>query len=127
MAQNSDSLGDVFEELYVEHNTTPAAKYTLTSSAKELFFKFSKPNEDDSQGAGANPNAFQQLLKRIEIVEMHQKSDIEDQVGHLSTYGQSHLLDFDKYTTMSMAESLVSNAKQVNQASFLAISSAEIQ
>ena len=61
MAQNSDSLdefpvkslGDVFEKLYVEHNTTPAVKYTLTASAKELFFKFSKPNEDDSQGTAA--------------------------------------------------------------------------
>ena len=48
------SLGNVFEKIYyVEHNTTPALKYTLTATAKELFFKFSKPNEDDSQGAVA--------------------------------------------------------------------------
>ena len=61
MAENSDSLddfsvkslGNVFEKIYVEHNTTPALKYTLTATAKELFFKFSKPNEDDSQGAVA--------------------------------------------------------------------------
>ena len=60
MAENADSLdefpvkslGDVFEKIYLEHNATPAVKYTLTASAKELFFKFSKPNEDDSQGAG---------------------------------------------------------------------------
>lgn len=60
MAENSDSLdefavkslGDVFEKIYVEHNTTPALKYTLTATAKELFFKYSKPSEDDSQGAG---------------------------------------------------------------------------
>ena len=64
MAENSDSLdefsvkslGDVFEKIYVEHNTTPALKYTLTATAKEVFFKFSKPNEDDSQGAVASPS-----------------------------------------------------------------------
>ena len=60
MAENSDSLdefsvkslGDVFEKIYVKHNTTPA----LTATAKEVFFKFSKPNEDDSQGAVASPS-----------------------------------------------------------------------
>ena len=60
MAENADSLDEfpvkslsnVFEKIYLEHNATPAVKYTLTASAKELFFKFSKPNEDDSQGAG---------------------------------------------------------------------------
>ena len=60
MAGNSDSLdafavkslGDVFEKIYLEHNVTPALRYTLTATAKELFFKFSKPTEDDSQGAG---------------------------------------------------------------------------
>ena len=59
MAENSDSLDefavksltDVFEKIYVEHNTTPALKYTLTATAKELFFKYSKSSEDDSQGA----------------------------------------------------------------------------
>ena len=62
MAENSDSLdkfavkslGDVFEKIYVEHNTTPPLQYTLTATAKELFFKYSKPNEDDSQGAVAS-------------------------------------------------------------------------
>lgn len=62
MAENSGSLdefpvkslGDVFQKIYVEHYTTPALKYTLTATAKELFFKFSKPNEDDSQGAVAS-------------------------------------------------------------------------
>lgn len=62
MAENFDSLdefsikslGDVFEKIYVEHNTTPALKYTLTATAKELFFKFSKPDEDDGQGAVAS-------------------------------------------------------------------------
>lgn len=45
MAENSDSLdefavkslSDVFEKIYLEHNTMPAVKYTLTASAKELF------------------------------------------------------------------------------------------
>lgn len=50
------SLGNVLEKIYVEHNTTPALKYTLTATAKEVFFKFSKPNEDDSQGAVASPS-----------------------------------------------------------------------
>lgn len=62
MAENSGSLdefpvkslGDVFQKIYVEHYTTPALKYTLTATAKELFFKFSKPNKDDSQGAVAS-------------------------------------------------------------------------
>ena len=61
MAENSDSLdkssvkslGNVFEKIYVKHNTTPALKYTLTATAKEVFFKFSKPNEDDRSLAGA--------------------------------------------------------------------------
>ena len=64
MAENFDSLdefsvkslGNVLEKIYVEHNTTPALKYTLTATAKEVFFKFSKPNEDDSQGAVASPS-----------------------------------------------------------------------
>ena len=43
----------------------------------------------------------------------------------LSTYGQRHLSDFDKYTALSMAESLASDARQVNhsKASFLAVAS----
>ena len=78
-----------------------------------LFFIFSQPD------------AIQQLLKRIEILETHQKGDIETQIAPLSTYGQRHLSDFDKYTALSMAESLASDAKQVNhsKASFLAIAS----
>ena len=44
MAENSDSLdefsvkslGDVFEKIYVEHNTTPALKYTLTATARKF-------------------------------------------------------------------------------------------
>lgn len=43
------SLGNVLEKIYVEHNTTQPP-------AKEVFFKFSKPNEDDSQGAVASPS-----------------------------------------------------------------------
>jgi len=44
------SLTDVFEKIYMEHNTKPPVKYTLTASAKELFFKYSKPCEE-SQSA----------------------------------------------------------------------------
>ena len=76
-----------------------------------LFFIFSQPD------------AIQQLLKHIKILETHQKGDIEAQIAPLSTYGQRHLSDFDKYTALSMAESLASDAKQVNhsKASFLAV------
>ncbi|RMX49372.1 hypothetical protein pdam_00014776, partial [Pocillopora damicornis] len=59
MAENSDSLDDYSLNLlaiYGEHNTTPELKYTLISTAKELFVKFSKPNEDDSQGAIVSPS-----------------------------------------------------------------------
>ena len=69
-------------------------------------------------------DTIQQLQKRIELLESQQKSDIEGQVSRLSTYGQRNLNDFDK-TALSMAESLASDAKQVNhsKASFLAVAS----
>jgi len=75
--------------------------------------------------AFSQPDTIQKLLKRIEILETHQKGDIEAQIARLSTYGQRHLSDFDKYTALSMAESLASDAKQVNhsKASFLAVAS----
>ena len=44
------SLTDVLDKISMEHNTKPPVKYTLTASAKELFFKYSKPSEE-SQGA----------------------------------------------------------------------------
>ena len=42
----------------MEHNTTPELKFTLTATAKKVLVKFSKPNEDDSQGAVASPSIF---------------------------------------------------------------------
>ena len=71
----------------------------------------------------SQPNTIKQLLKRVESLEAHQKGDIESQIARLSTYGQRHLSDFDKYAALSMAESLASDAKQVNHsnASFLAV------
>lgn len=76
--------------------------------------------------AFSQPDTIQQLLKRIEILETHQKGDIEAHIARLSTYCQRHLSNFDKYTALSMAESLASDAKQVNhsKASFLAVASA---
>ena len=59
MAEHSNSLeefpvksmGCIFEKIYLEHNTKPPVKYTLNSSAKELFFKYSKPNEDSQEAS----------------------------------------------------------------------------
>ena len=39
------SLTDIFEKIYLEHNTNPPVKYTLNTSVKELFFKYSKTSE----------------------------------------------------------------------------------
>ena len=43
---NVKSLSDVFKKIYVEDNGKVHLQYTLSATAKELFFKCSKPNED---------------------------------------------------------------------------------
>lgn len=50
---NVKSLGDVFEKMFIEHNGKAPVQYKLTASAKELFFKCSKPNEDVPLTQGA--------------------------------------------------------------------------
>ena len=67
-----------------------------------------------------------QLRRRVETLESQQKaSDIDAQIVRLSSYGLRHATDFDKYSALSMAESLASDAKQHNhpKASFLAVAS----
>ena len=67
-----------------------------------------------------------QLRRRVETLESQQKaSDVDAQIVRLSSYGLRHATDFDKYSALSMAESLASDAKQHNhpKASFLAVAS----
>ena len=67
-----------------------------------------------------------QLPRRVETLESQQKaSDIDAQIDRLSSYGLRHATDFDKYSALSMAESLASDTKQHNhpKASFLAVAS----
>ena len=67
-----------------------------------------------------------QLRRSVETLESQQKaSDIIAQIVRLSSYGLRHATDFDKYSALSMAESLASDAKQHNhpKASFLAVAS----
>ena len=48
------SLADVFQKIYLEHNTKPQVKYTLTASAKELFYKYNKPGEEGQSTDSSN-------------------------------------------------------------------------
>ena len=43
MTEQSEILH--LQKIYMEHNTKPPVKYTLTASAKKLFFKYSIPSE----------------------------------------------------------------------------------
>ena len=66
------------------------------------------------------------LRRRVETLESQQKaSDIDAQIVRLSSYGLRPATGFDKYSALSMAESLASDAKQHNhpKASFLAVAS----
>ena len=72
------------------------------------------------------PDPVAQLRRRVETLESQQRaSDIDVQIDRLSSYGLRHATEFDKYSTLSMAESLASDAKQHNhpKASFLAVAS----
>lgn len=40
------NLNTVLEQIFVEHNSDEQAKYTLSPTAREAFFKFSKPQEN---------------------------------------------------------------------------------
>ena len=66
------------------------------------------------------------LRQRIEQLESMQKgTDIDVQLERLSAYGLRNLVDFDKSTALSMAETLASDAKQNShpKASFLTMAS----
>ena len=53
------SLHVVLEQIYVEHNSVPPVKYSLSASAREAFFKFAKPQDKlpSTQGASAEEEA----------------------------------------------------------------------
>lgn len=50
---NVKSFGDAFKKIYIEHNGQVPVQYGLTASAKELFFKWSKPIEGAPLSQGA--------------------------------------------------------------------------
>ena len=62
-----------------------------------------------------------QLLKRIESLEGQSKGDFDSQQVTLSAYGLRSAADFDKYTALSMAESVAQEAHRLSheKASFL--------
>lgn len=62
-----------------------------------------------------------QLLKRIESLEGQSKGDFDSQLARLSAYGLRSAADFDKYTALSMAESVAREAHRLSheKASFL--------
>ena len=69
---------------------------------------------------------MQLLRQRIEQLENIQKgTDIDVHLERLSAYGLRNLGDLDKYTALSMAESLASDARQNShpKASFLSMAS----
>ena len=53
------SLNVVLEQIYVEHNSVPPVKYSLSASAREALFKFAKPQDKlpSTQGASAEEEA----------------------------------------------------------------------
>ena len=52
------------------------------------------------------------LCQHIEAFEAKEKPDIEAQIRSLEVYGLRQVSNFDKYTTLSMAEGLVSEAQK---------------
>ena len=46
-----------FEKIFSEHDVKPTKEYTLTATAKELFLKFSKPNEDSLEAGPSSGSA----------------------------------------------------------------------
>ena len=62
-----------------------------------------------------------QLLKRIESLEGQSKGDFDSQLARLSAYGLRSAADFDKYTALSIAESVAREAHRLSheKASFL--------
>ena len=65
------SLTDVFEKIFMEHNTKPPVKYTLTASAKELFFKYSKPSEE-SQSTSEGTTGSKKVKNMLRVaLNMH--------------------------------------------------------
>ena len=62
-----------------------------------------------------------QLLTRIAALEGQSKGDFSSQLAKLSAYGLRSEADFDKYTALSMAESVAREAHRLSheKASFL--------
>lgn len=67
------SFATVFESIFMEHDTKPAKKYTLSADAKEMYFKFNKPNEDSSQPSStSSPTSSKKYKNTLRIaMSMH--------------------------------------------------------
>ena len=51
------SVKVVLEQIHTEHNNAEPVKYQLNASAREAFFKFAKPIEDEHQAANSSQGA----------------------------------------------------------------------
>ena len=65
-----------------------------------------------------------QLLKRIESLEGQSKRDFDSQLARLSAYGLRSAVDFDKYTALSMAESVAQKAHHLSHETALFLDAA---
>lgn len=58
------SLNVVLEQIFVEHNNDETVKYSLSASAREAFFKFSKAPETVTPSQNSTPEVKQPSSKR---------------------------------------------------------------
>ena len=119
MAQHCEELDNypiqllnvVLEQIYVEHNSVPPVKYSLSASAREAFFKFAKPQDKlpSTQGASAEEEANCNNSKRNKHVlrlalSMHVLYDRLSKAINLETGVTSHKISLG---TLNMAITLV--------------------
>ena len=105
------SLNVVLEQIYAEHNTVPPVKYSLSASAREAFFKFTKPQDElpSTQGASAEMEANCNNSKRNKHVlrlalSMHVLYDRLGKAINMETGVTSHTIALG---TLNMAITLV--------------------
>ena len=105
------SLNVVLEQIYVELNSVPPVKYSLSASAREAFFKFAKPQDKlpSTQGASAEEEANCNNSKRNKHVlrlalSMHVLYDRLSKAINLETGVTSHKISLG---TLNMAITLV--------------------
>lgn len=62
-AQSVTSLNGVLEQIFAEHNNEKTVKYSLSASAREAFFKFSKAPETITPSQSSTPGVKQSSSK----------------------------------------------------------------